>query len=120
MVIDSTKALIAEEPAQRLITKPTETTSACPLRRMVSTVFPTRFWATSWLKMPCRKMSIWSRTLLMVSLPNQLATNPTEPSRASRSGAVDRADQKAACELIPNSESLQALDRVRPATFRQR
>ena len=53
--MDSTKALIAEDPAQRLITKPTETTSAWPLRRMVSTVLPTRLVATSWLKMPCRK-----------------------------------------------------------------
>ena len=42
------------------------------------------------------------------------------PSSASSSGAVDSAHQNAACELIPNSESLQALLSVRPAIFRQR
>src|SRR5664279_996494 len=42
------------------------------------------------------------------------------PSRASSSGGVDRADQNAACELNPNSESPQALSRVRVRTFRGR
>src|SRR5664280_1707171 len=42
------------------------------------------------------------------------------PSRASNSGGVDRADQNAACELNPNSESPQALSRVRARTFRGR
>src|SRR5664279_2300979 len=42
------------------------------------------------------------------------------PSRASSSGGVDRADQNAACELNPNSESPQALPRVRARTFRGR
>ena len=32
---------------------------------------------------------------------------------------MDNAHQKAACELIPNSESAQALLRVRPAILRQ-
>ena len=68
------KALIADDPAHRLMTKPTDTTSACPLFRMVSTVWPTRFWATSALKMPLRKMLICSWTLSMVSGPNQFAT----------------------------------------------
>src|SRR3954454_18556638 len=45
---------------------------------------------------------------------------PIIPSRASSSGAVDNAHQKAACELIPNSESAQALLSVRPTIFRQR
>ncbi len=42
------------------------------------------------------------------------------PSNASSSGAVDSAHQNAACELIPNSESLQALLSVRAAILRQR
>jgi len=45
----------------------------------------------------------------MVAGPNQLATYPTRPSRASSSGAVDMAHKDAAWELIPNGESLQAL-----------
>ena len=56
----------------------------------------------------------------MVAGPNQCATYPTRPSSASSSGAVDIADQNAACELIPNNESPQAFPRVRATTLRQR
>src|SRR6478752_8242135 len=45
---------------------------------------------------------------------------PIMPSSASSSGAVDSAHQKAACELNPNSESPQALLKVRRTIFRQR
>ena len=63
----------------------------------------------------------WLLMAVMVSGPNShRVTMPDRPSRASRNGAVDIADQKAACELIPNSESDQALLRVRPTTLRQR
>src|ERR1700712_4950683 len=120
MVMDSTNALIADEPAHRLITKPTDTTSAWPLFRIVATVLPTSLVATSWSNTFPRNVSTCSLTLTMVSGPNQCATKPTDPSRASSSGAVDSADQNAACELIPNSESPQALDAVRAATLRQR
>src|SRR6478609_252522 len=120
MAMDSTKAVNADDPAHRLMIRPTETTSACPLFRMVSTVFPTRLSATSSLKMVCKKTLVCLRTSVMVPGPNSSATYPVSPSSASSSGAVDSADQKAACELIPNSESAQALLTVRAATLRQR
>ena len=66
MVIDSTNADIADEPAQRLITRPIDTTSACPLPRMVSTVLPTRLLATSSLKMVFRNSRTWSLTWSIV------------------------------------------------------
>ncbi len=64
--MDSTNADIADEPAQMLITRPIETTSACPLRRMVFTVSPTRLLATSSLKMVFRNSRIWSLTWSIV------------------------------------------------------
>src|SRR6478752_9720965 len=120
MAMDSTKAVNADDPAHRLMIKPTETTSACPLFRMVSTVFPTRLSATSSLKMVCRKTLVCLRTSVMVPGPNSSATYPVSPSSASSSGAVDSADQNAACELMPNSESPHALLTVRAMTLRQR
>ena len=72
-MIDSTKADIADDPAHRLMIRPTETTSAWPLFRMVSTVLPTRLLATSSLKMVFRKQLTWSLTWSMVSGPKQYA-----------------------------------------------
>ena len=118
--MDSTKAVIADDPAHRLMIRPTETTSAWPLFRMVSTVLPIRLSATSSLKMVCRKTVVCLRTSFMVPGPNSSATYPVRPSSASSRGAVDSADQKAACELIPKRESPQALLMVRTTTFRQR
>ncbi len=57
-------------------------------------------------------------TSVSVAGPNSGAISPVSPSRASSIGAVDSAHQNAACELRPNSESPQALDRVRAATRR--
>ena len=116
----STNAVSADDPAHRLMISPTETTSAWLLVRMVSTVLPIRLSATSWLKMVCRKTVICPRTSVMVSGPISRATYPDRPNRASSSGAVDSAHQNAACELIPKSESPQALLTVRAATLRHR
>src|SRR6185312_3364280 len=120
MVMASTKADMADDPAQKLMIRPTDTTSLRPLPRIVSTVLPTRLSATSLLKITCRKVKTCARTSSLVPGGNQWVTYPTRPSRASSSGAVDRALQNAACELNPNSESPQALDAVRPAILRQR
>src|SRR6478752_2043268 len=121
MVIDSTKADIADDPAHRLISRPTDTTSACPWLRIVSTVLPTRLSATSWLKIAFRNSRTCSRIWSMGPAGKyQFTTYPTRPSRASSSGAVDSAHQNAACELRPNSESPHALDSVRPISLRQR
>ena len=119
-MIDSTNAVIADEPAHRLMISPTEITSVWLLFRMTSTVLPTRLSATSSLKIVCRKTLTCARMSPVVLGPISLATMPDRPSSASSSGAVDSALQKAACELIPNSESPHDLASVRKMIFRQR
>src|SRR6478609_11697982 len=115
MVMASTNADIADEPAQKLITRPTETTSERPLSRIVLTVLPTRLSATSLLKITCRNVKTCARTSSVVPGGNQWVIYPTRPSSANNRGAVDSALQNAACELNPNKESPQALEAVRPA-----
>ena len=64
--MDSTNADMADEPAHRLMSRPTETLSAWSAARMVSTVLPTRLSATSWSKIVFRNSSTCSRTSSIV------------------------------------------------------
>ena len=72
--MDSTNAVIADDPAHRLMISPTEITSAWLLLRMTSTVLPIRLSATSSLKMVCRKTFTCSRMSVVVSGPIARAT----------------------------------------------
>ncbi len=118
--MDSTSEEIADDPAHRLMKKPTETRSAWPLCSIADTFSCSSPSTTSEENTPCITVSTCCWTASMASGPNQCPTNPTRPSRASSSGAVESADQKAPSALSRNSESRQAFDSVRPMILRTR
>ena len=94
--MDSTNADIADDPAQRLITRPIDTTSAWPLRRMVLTVLPTRLLATSSLKMVFRNSRIWSLTWSIVPAGKYQPDDVTDHAeqRQQQRGGGQRAPER--------------------------